>query len=79
MFAESDIKGELQKSSYLRTWGRDVIIAIDKDDPVRLFEIFYKKKFHREANLNEQTSRWNYAGYAWTPYMHNFIGRIIYR
>ena len=79
MFSESEIKEELKKSIYLRTWGRDVVFAIDKDDPIKHFEKFYKKIYYVNfVKINEQASRWNYGGYAWTPYMHEYQGIFIF-
>ena len=73
MSIECEIKTELQKSAVVRTWGRDVILAIDFDNPTKLIEIFRLLHFG-EANVNERASHWNYAGYAWTPLMHEYWG-----
>lgn len=72
MFDESEIKIDLKRSTVLRTWGRDVIFAIDMDNPCRLIEIF-KHKYHNEPCVDEQTTRWGYAGYTWTVRVQDFL------
>lgn len=73
MFSESEIKIDLKRSTVLRTWGRDVIFAIDMDNPVRMIDIF-QHKYHNEPFVDEQTTRWGYAGYTWTVRIQDFLG-----
>jgi hypothetical protein len=69
---------ELQRSrSQYATWGKEIIYAIDADNPAKLIHVF-KTKRHLGADLNEQTTRRSYGGYAWTMWMHKFLGTIVY-
>lgn len=59
--------------THYSTWGRDIIRAIDVDDPIRIIETLRSKK-HLGADIDAQTDTKCYGGYAWTPWMHKFLG-----
>jgi hypothetical protein len=63
---------EISRSKYL-SWGKEIIFAIDADNPAKLIRTFQIKK-HLGANLNEQTTRRGYGGYAWTMWLHKHLG-----
>lgn len=72
--SEAILNFELQRSKEgYATWGKEVVYAIDADNPAKLIRVFKTKK-HLGAELNEQTSRRSYGGYAWTVWMHKYLG-----
>jgi len=71
--SERVLNFELTRSKSHATWGKEIIFAIDANNPAKLISIFKKKK-HLGANINEQTTRRSYGGYAWTHWMHKFLG-----
>jgi hypothetical protein len=64
----------LSRSKYL-SWGKEIIFALDGDDPAKLIRTFKTKK-HLGADMNEQTTRKGYGGYAWTIWLHKHLGLL---
>ena len=54
-------------------WGKEIIFAIDLNNPSKLIKIF-KTKGHLGANINERVTRRGYGGYAWTIWLHKHLG-----
>jgi hypothetical protein len=73
---EKILKGalDLSRSQYI-SWGKEIIFAIDCDNPAKLLRTFRTKK-HLGANMNEQTTRRGYGGYAWSVWLHKYLGII---
>lgn len=63
------------------SWGRQVVLAISKNDSVGLLKIFNKHEDKKNLathlnvpNINEQCTITGYADYMWTPLIHKFVG-----
>lgn len=67
---EKDLK--YSRSGFV-TWGKEIIFAIDADHAGRLIYTL-KSKQHLGADMDAVTTRSGYGGYAWTVYMHKFLG-----
>jgi hypothetical protein len=73
-YLEESLLEELQISkSHFSTWGRAVVTAIDKDDAIRVMQIF-ETMGHLGADINAQTTHMGYGNYTWTPWIHQFLG-----
>ncbi len=57
------------------TWGRDIISAIDVDNPVKII-LTLKEKKHLGAHIDHQTSKLSYGGYTWSVWHHKFYGEF---
>lgn len=60
------------RSNYV-PWGKEVIRALDRDDCLKLVEVF-EVKAQLGAHMDVQVSADNYGGYIWTPWLHKFRG-----
>ena len=63
------------------SWGRQVVLAIAKNDSVGLLKIFNQPEYSKNSlqhanvpNINEQCTITGYADYMWTPLIHKFVG-----
>ena len=64
------------------SWGRQVVLAIAKNDSVGLLKIFNHEDrkssisvTHKNLpNIDEQCTITGYADYMWTPLIHKFVG-----
>jgi hypothetical protein len=63
---------DLSRSKYL-SWGKEIIFSLDADNPAKLIRTFQAKK-HLGADMNEQTTRKGYGGYAWSIWLHKHLG-----
>jgi hypothetical protein len=57
------------------TWGRDIVFAIDVDDPIKIIRTFKEKK-HLGADIDHQTSKLSYGGYTWSMWHHKYYGQF---
>lgn len=75
LFLEREMK--YSKTNISKTWGRQIISAIDIDDCIALYEVYSGKRpsnNYASIDIDAQSCHTGYGEYLWTPHIHKYLG-----